>query len=119
MKESAIPWQVERLNEGGAMNLTSGIFTIPVNGIYHFEFNGIRDSAADYVAVTLRVNDKHVGSTFDKYSSSADVFDTVSLTASLRLKAKDRVCMYLNKGSIYNDFGYQTQFAGWLVEEDF
>ncbi len=31
-----IPFQVERLNIGGAMDLTSGVFTAPKAGIYEF-----------------------------------------------------------------------------------
>jgi len=116
---SVIPWQLERLNEGGAMNLASGIFTVPVNGIYHFEFTGIRNSAADYVAVQFQVNGIFLAGIFDRSSTSTDLFDTVSLTASLRLKANDRINLYLKDGSIYDDAGYATQFAGWLVEEDF
>jgi len=38
----AIPWEVEHLNEGGAMDLPSGVFTVPVNGIYHFDFSGLK-----------------------------------------------------------------------------
>ena len=35
-----IPYEVERLNVGGALNLKSGVFTAPVAGVYHFEFSG-------------------------------------------------------------------------------
>lgn len=117
MKESSIPWQVERLNEGGAMNLTSGIFIVPVNGIYHFEFNGMGNS--DYLAISLHVNGNYVASVFDKQSSVSLRLDKMSLAGSLRLKANDKVNMYLKEGSIYDDGGYATRFVGWLVEEDF
>ncbi len=38
-----IPFQNERLNVGGGMNITSGIFTAPKSGIYFFSFNGLKD----------------------------------------------------------------------------
>jgi len=41
--KKVIPFEVSRLNEGGAMDLASGIFTVPVSGIFHFEFSGLRD----------------------------------------------------------------------------
>jgi len=40
-----IPWNVEQLNEGNAMDLASGIFTVPVDGLYHFEFSAHKDGA--------------------------------------------------------------------------
>ena len=36
-----VTFQVEQLNIGGAMNLTSGVFTAPRNTTYFFAFNGV------------------------------------------------------------------------------
>ncbi len=36
---AVIPFNIEHLNEGGAMDLAAGVFTVPVDGIYHFEFS--------------------------------------------------------------------------------
>ena len=48
-----IPFELERLNVGGAMNLTTGIFTVPVAGIYHFEFSCLRAGPAPYLTISL------------------------------------------------------------------
>jgi hypothetical protein len=39
---TTIPFQIERLNVGGGMNITSGIFTAPKSGIYFFSFTGLK-----------------------------------------------------------------------------
>jgi len=41
IQNSTIPYQTNVLNFGGAFNKTSGLFQVPVNGIYHFYFAGI------------------------------------------------------------------------------
>lgn len=40
---SIIPYTSSHLNLGNSLDLTSGLFTVPVRGIYHFHFTGIFD----------------------------------------------------------------------------
>ncbi len=114
-----IPWEVERLNEGGAMNLASGIFTVPLNGIYHFEFSGLKAESATDFSVFLDVNGVGIASAGTNYGSNTGTFEGYSLTASLRLKAGDRMNLFNDVGSVLYDNGfYKNHFTGWLVEED-
>lgn len=106
-----MPFEFAHLNEGGAMDLTSGTFTAPVPGIYHFGFSAMNEFYTFSLGIILQLNGTTVGTAFT-YASYIDFFDTVSLTASLRLKAKDRVNLYRQKS------GVPTHFTGWLVEED-
>ena len=32
-----IPFEIERLNVGGAMDVTTGVFNVPVAVLYHFQ----------------------------------------------------------------------------------
>jgi len=113
------PFQSASLNEGGAMNVTSGVFTTPVAGIYHFEFSGLKSPSSTYLHVNLQVNGASVA-TADTNPGVTGANDSVSLTASLRLKANDTVNLHNWKnGVLFDNGGHLNNFAGWLVEEDF
>jgi len=114
---------LERLNEGGAFDLSSGVFTAPVPGIYHFEFHGVKDGSTSYLDVLLQLN----GRTFAAATTGVTgTVDTLSLSSTLRLKAKDRVNLYNWKNlnpyptSALFDFDHLhlTHFSGWLMKED-
>ena len=110
-----IPFELARLNEGDAFNLSSGVFTAPVKGIYNFQFSGLKDRSAINLDIYLRVNDRYVGVA---YTSHSPEHHAVSLSASLRLEAGDNVYLYKYAGVLYDSSNHYTHFSGWLVEED-
>lgn len=112
---AAIPFQVEHLNMGRAMNLSTGVFTVPVDGIYHFDLSAVKDASVPELEIHLQVNGAALARA-DMNHLSKGSYDSVSFTASFQLKQNDRVNLYLNIGVIYD--GFDTDFSGWLVEED-
>lgn len=114
-----IPFEVERLNEGQAMDLASGVFTAPVSGIYHFEFTGV-SVPADYLIVTLQVNGANIGKAYTSHlvSNNMPGSASASLSASLWLSKNDKVNLYNAHCVLYDDENHYTHFTGWLVEED-
>ena len=54
-KHTPIPFDVERLNVGGPMNLKSGVFTAPRDGIYSFSFTGLVNLPASTSRAHLHV----------------------------------------------------------------
>ena len=116
---AVIPFELARLNEGGAFNLTSGIFTAPSAGIYHFDFSALKDPSANSLSIYLQVNGANIGYAFTSSSATGlDSQDVVSLSASLRLAKGNTVNLYLLGGVLFDFSDHLTHFSGWLVEEE-
>jgi len=113
-----IPFDYAKLNEGGAFNLSSGIFTVPILGIYHFDLSAYKSIDATSLDIHLQLNGEYVGMAYAKQIFSGTP-DAVSLSASLRLAKDDRVSLLL-RGSIFVDRSHDhwVHFTGWLVEEE-
>lgn len=60
---TVIPWEVSRLNLGNAMNLGSGVFTAPKDGVYHFHLTVYGNTKA-FSQVLIRMNKKDIGETY-------------------------------------------------------
>jgi len=114
---AVIPFELAPVNEGNAFNLTSGIFTVPVTGIYHVQFSAVKSSPVDNLFIFLQVNGVNFGLALTDQLSQGSR-DVVSLSASLRLEAGNRVNLYLQQGVLYDNIAHYSHFSGWLVEED-
>ena len=113
-----IPFDVERLNVGGAMNLTSGKFTAPRDGIYSFSFNGLAWFPASSTTVFLRVymylNGIGIARGYADEVGTAAQYETFSWQSTLNLKAGDQIWIEINSmstGVSLND-SYFTHLVG-------
>ncbi len=61
---SVIPFQLARLNEGDAFDLTSGIFTAPVPGVYHFQISGLKPGDSSDLSIFLQLNGNNLGEAY-------------------------------------------------------
>lgn len=119
-----MPFNVEILNEGGAMNLTSGVFTAPKNGIYTFFFKGsafgsMGPSSTGWAWVNLNRNDITIERGYSSVIDAKEGFLIVSLHATVKLNIGERITIVLTGGSLYSFPAYRdTQFMGSLLEED-
>lgn len=113
-----LPFDLERLNVGGAMNTAAGVFTAPVDGIYHFEFSGLKDASdSTTLFIQLRLNGVLIGESYGPPVPNY-FLGLSSISASLRLKTGDQVTLFKESGTLNDDAGHWTHFTGWLVEED-
>ena len=122
---SVYNYQVEQLNVGGAMDLKSGIFTAPTDGIYFFAFSGQAKSntQSSYLMVSLNTNSgRNLGTAFFYAPVSLDEVSSASLQATAHLTAGEQV--YLIAGFPYGTYLYDpgnygaNQFTGWLIQAD-
>ena len=121
--ERILPFELERLNAGKAFNLTSGMFIAPVNGIYHFQFSGVKIQSVNGIDVYIQHNGVRVGlahgANQNQATNKMGYNLACSLTSSLRLKMGDGVNLFLQGGTLASDNkNHFTHFTGWLVEED-
>ncbi|XP_057373185.1 uncharacterized protein LOC130694057 isoform X2 [Daphnia carinata] len=117
----AIPFDVESVNVGNAMNLKTGIFTAPRDGTYFFSFNGLGvvdpTKERGYVILNLYLNAKQAGRTFqEEWDTTRSIFRPLIIQSTLKLKANDRVWLEILNGAtsgyLYDDGFSYTRFTG-------
>jgi hypothetical protein len=104
-----IPFDLAVVNEGNAMNLTSGIFTAPRPGIYFFSFTGLAEfppsSSSVYLGVSLHLNGGRIGSgVVEEPNNVARQLLPLTVHSTLNLKSDDQVWMeiiQMSSGTAY------------------
>ena len=119
-----IPFDVERLNVGGAMNLTSGKFTAPLNEIYAFSFTGRMNlpgsSSGVYFFVDMYLNGNQISAGRADHCGANGQSDTFSFHSTLNLQNEDQIWLEISQMSTgtYLTGALYTQFSGYLLEEN-
>jgi len=109
-----IPFQIERLNVGNAMNIGTGVFKAPKAGTYSFAFTHTKTDIASYTFSFLQLNGNNIGI---NYAGQTGTYLSGSMVATLKLKVGDEITLVLAIGALHND-DFHTQFSGILLEED-
>jgi hypothetical protein len=124
----AIPFQIARLNIGGAFDLSSGIFTASRKGTYFFSFIGFPSvpvsSSNVRIVISFFLNGSKIGvgelsdSNHLTYQSGQ-----VSIQSTLSLKVGDKIWVQIIDMaagiSLYDYPGFHyNHFSGWLLEEE-
>ncbi len=121
-----IPFTFAVVNEGNAMNLTSGKFTVPRPGIYFVSFVGVarleRSSSVGFVS-KLYLNGNLIGSSnVNEHSGPVNQYSPLTLQSTLNLKKDDQVLVRINyygsSSYLYDSSSHFTHFTGFLLEEE-
>ncbi|EFX82610.1 C1qdc1 protein [Daphnia pulex] len=126
-ENTPIPFELARVNEGNAMNLTSGIFTAPRPGIYFFSFAGLArlsSSSKAWFQSYLNLNGNRIGTSFvTQYNDPVDQYSPLTLQSTLNLKKGDQLWVQIVSSSVsssylYDNSDHMTHFTGFLLEEE-
>ena len=122
-----IPFDLEMVNDGNAVNLTTGIFTAPVTGIYFFSFTGLVEfpasSSTVQLGVSLKMNGNYIGSGWVEESNNvAAQRSPLTVQSTLNLEKDDQIWMEIiqmsSGSSLFDNFNAHTHFTGFMLQED-
>jgi hypothetical protein len=105
---SPIPFEFARVNEGNAMNSTSGKFTAPRTGIYFFSITGVYSTHLRFY-----LNGSLIG------KSKAISYDLSStFQSTLNLKKDDQIWVQIDGNFLREDGHSYTHFTSLMLEEE-
>ena len=126
MTNTPIPFQMEKLNIGNAMDLASGKFTAPRTGVYAFSFTGLAyipaSSSRLNIEVGMYLNGNIIGSEFADELNTAEQWETFSFQWTLSLKKGDQIWLQIFSKSagtyLWDSSWHYNHFSGFLLAEN-
>jgi hypothetical protein len=130
LEGTPIPFDLVRVNEGNAMDLTSGKFTAPRPGIYFFSFTGVArlKSSSSHASLYsyLYLNGNEIGrSHVGEEKGPVSQYSPMTIQSTLNLKKGDQLWVQIREvmysgsdSSLYDDGSHFTHFTGFMLEEE-
>jgi hypothetical protein len=126
-ENTPITFNLARVNEGNAMDMTTGKFTAPRPGIYFFSFAGTArldsSSSSAWFNSYLYLNGDLIGTSQVREDKGPVLqWSPLTLQSTLNLKKGDQlwVTIFYGGGSSYlsEDGNHLTHFTGFMLEEE-
>lgn len=111
-----INYNVKRLDTSNSMNISSGLFTAPVSGLYFFGFSSLAEiNNTSLVQIFFRKNSSALNYTrsYDAENVGTPYGPTAVITTIEQMSANDTMEVYLNSGSSHGN--QNGQFYGYLI----
>jgi hypothetical protein len=129
LTQTPIPFDLAGVNEGNAMNLTTGKFTAPRPGIYFFSFTGLarlEDSSSANFASFLFLNGNLIGASYvQENNGPVDQYSPLTLQSTLNLKTGNQLWMQIeyyspssDSSHLLDNSNHYTHFTGFMLEEE-
>lgn len=122
-----MPFDIDRLNVGGAMNLQTGKFTAPRTGKYFFSFSGLvafpailSSTSQLFFRIQLLKNGGVIGLSFADEIGAGNKYEISSLQSTLDLQNGDQIWLQIDEmspGAFLFGSAY-THFNGFFMEEE-
>ncbi|CAG5929582.1 unnamed protein product [Menidia menidia] len=113
--DTTVKYRTVRTNLGSAYNPSTGIFTAPVQGIYHFSFF-YHAGGSHYAHLVLIQNDGKVAEAYD-HKTNADTADNGGNAVFLHLEQGDNVFVRLGANTHIWGNDHISTFSGFLLYE--
>jgi hypothetical protein len=115
--ESYITYQLSYVNLGNHMNVTAGIFTCPVAGIYTFTWGAIGKNTDGIYRYHIHKNNSQIDDVHLRLATSSGKYGDGERTAMLSLAATDTIRIYYkDSNGALSDYGYNyTYLQGHLI----
>jgi len=104
-------------NNGGGLDVESGIFTCPIGGTYMFQFH-LATHDNKKALLSIRVNDKEIASVFDQNHKDNHKNSMAGTNVVHEVRRGDQVSLYAYTGTWLADFpaNHYTHFVGLLLQ---
>jgi len=104
-------------NNGGGLDVESGVFTCPIGGTYMFQFH-LATHDNKKALLSIRVNDKEIASVFDQNHKDNHKNSMAGTNVVHNVKKGEQVTLYAYTGTWLADFpaNHYTHFVGLLLQ---
>jgi hypothetical protein len=120
----SISYTTEKLNIGGAMDLSSGKFTAPRTGTYFFSFTGMigfptLSSSVSYLVVGIFLNGVVIGNSWDDEANTVASQEVpVVVQSTVNLQQGDQIWLQITGITAGVAMHSVRSFTGWLLQEN-